>query len=136
MRTYEAVFILDSRKIEDDGDAFARGVAKHAKSLGGLVKQRISLGRRQFARPIRKLKAGVYWDFVIDLDPAQVAPFKEHYRLNEEVLRVEFLDYDESSQLSPAELTRRPQREYRGRDDGDFRDRSDRGGYEDRSDRY
>lgn len=119
MRTYEAVFILDSRKLEDDGDAFARGVAKYAKSLGGQVKQRISMGRRQFASPIRKLRAGVYWDFVIELDPGQVAPFKERYRLNERVLRVGVFDYDEASQLSPAELAKRPQR--------DFRDRPDRG---------
>ncbi|MBT3378931.1 MAG: 30S ribosomal protein S6 [Lentisphaerae bacterium] len=135
MRTYEAVFILDSRKLEDDGDAFARGIAKHAKSLGGQVKQRISMGRRQFASPIRKLKAGVYWDFVLDLDPAQVAPFKEHYRLNERVLRVEVLDYDEASQLSPAELSRAPRREYRDQGRGD-RDRSDRGGRSERSERY
>jgi len=137
------VFILDSRKLEDDGDAFARGVAKHVKSLDGEVKQRISMGRRQFSRPIRKLKAGVYWDFVIDLDPAQVDLFKAQYRLNERVLRVDVMEYDASSQLSPADLSRAPRRDFRDRPgrgdhDGDQdRDQDrDRGDRPERSRRY
>ena len=69
MKTYEAIFILDDKKFDDHGDSFSRKVGEHIRSLGGKVKETNSLGRRQFARRIKKKSAGQYWDFVFDLDP-------------------------------------------------------------------
>ncbi len=95
MRTYEAVFILDNRKLEDDGEAFSREIAEHIKTLGGTVQKRISLGRKQFARPIGKHKAGVYWDYVLDLAPESVAAFQDNYKFNNTVLRLVVFLYEE-----------------------------------------
>ena len=94
MRTYEAVFILDNKKVEDGGEAFSKDIEQRVRDLGGKVVKADSLGRKQFARPIGKIRAGLYWDFLIDLDPAQVDTLKEGYRLNSTVLRLQVFTYE------------------------------------------
>ncbi len=111
MRTYEAVFILDERKIEDKGDTFARAVAGHIKDLRGKVRERRSLGRRQLAYKINKRSSGVYWDFVFDLDPARLGAFEDKYRLNETVLRLVVFLYEPP----PAGYQPRPVRRHEAR---------------------
>ena len=101
MSTYEIVFILNSKKIEDGGETFARDVAKHVKSLGGRLQQRTSLGRKQFARPIGKHRAGVYWDFVVDLGPDTLVAFREKYALNPAVLRLQMMHHQEHAPIEP-----------------------------------
>ncbi len=95
MKSYEAVFILDERKLEDGESAFIEAVTAQIQSLGGSVKAKKSLGRRPFARMIKKQKAGTYWDFVFDLSPDQVYTFKDKYRLNSAVLRLVVFNYEE-----------------------------------------
>ncbi len=93
MRTYDVVFILDEKKVEDSGEKFANDVLAQVKSLGGEVKEKIMMGRRQFARPIGKNNSGIYWEFVTDLDPSKVAALIEKYSLNATVLRMACFDY-------------------------------------------
>lgn len=88
MKKYEAVFILDMRKAEDDGKAFAAQFEEKIKSWGGTVNQSLFMGRKPFAREIKKRKTGVYCDFFFELDPAKEALIREEYRLDERVLRV------------------------------------------------
>ena len=97
MRTYEAVFILDPKKVEDGGEAFAKAAGELVVALGGKVQRCVSLGRRQFARPIGKHKAGIYWDLAVDLSAASVATLKDRYRLNSTVLRLEVFLFAEGS---------------------------------------
>ena len=94
MKTYEAVFILDDKKLDDHGDSFARQVGDHIRDLGGKVKEKGSLGRKQFARRIKKRSAGQYWDFVFDLDPDKVVTFEDKYRLDDAVLRLVVFIYE------------------------------------------
>ncbi len=105
MKAYEAVFILNGKHADDNGDAIAAEISKHIQELGGQVKEEKSLGRRQFARPIGKHRAGVYWDFVFELKPADVAPFKGKYRLDERVLRVMVIDYVEPPKYQQQSLS-------------------------------
>ena len=95
MKTYEAVFILDPKKVEDGGEAFAKAASELVESLGGKVQRCVSLGRRQFARPIGKHKAGIYWDLAADLAAESVAAIKDRYRLNSTVLRLEIFLFEE-----------------------------------------
>lgn len=88
MNTYQAVFILDDKKVDDGGDAFANDVVSYIKELGGQFKEKNSLGRKQFARRIKNRSAGHYWEFVFDLDPTKVETFEDRYRLNNTVLRL------------------------------------------------
>jgi small subunit ribosomal protein S6 len=94
LKAYEAVFILDERRFEDGGEAFAERFCELVGQLGGAVKQRNPMGRRQFARPIRKLRAGIYWDFILDMPAENVAELKERYRLDENVLRLVVMIYE------------------------------------------
>ena len=54
MKKYEAVFILDMRKVEDEGKAFSEEFAQMIQSWGGSVVESNAMGRKQFAREIRK----------------------------------------------------------------------------------
>lgn len=97
MRKYEAVFILNEKKVEGGSEAFADQVENLIKELGGNVSEKDNMGRRQFARPIGKQKAGFYWDFVFHLEAAKVEKLKDKYRLNEGVLRLAVFNFEEPS---------------------------------------
>ena len=94
MKKYEAVFILDMRKVEDEGKAFSEEFAKNIQGWGGKVVESIPMGRKQFAREIRKRKAGVYWDYVFELDPLKAGEVREKYRLDERVVRILTINYE------------------------------------------
>lgn len=117
MRTYEAVFVLDPKKVEDGGEALMKDAGEQIAALGGALQRAVSMGRRQFARPIGKHKAGIYWDLVLDLPAEGVAALKDRYRLNSAVLRLEVFLFEEGS--DPARMTS-PPRGDRDRDFGTF----------------
>ena len=77
LKKYEAVFILDMRKVEDEGKAFSEEFAKNIQGWGGNVVESIAMGRKQFAREIEKRKAGIYWNYIIELDPLKVKEIRE-----------------------------------------------------------
>lgn len=99
MKKYEAVFILDMRKVEDDGKAFSEEFAKMIGEMGGQVSDTVLMGRRQFAREINKRKAGVYVDFLFAVDPAQETTIREAYRLDERVLRILIVNDERPEQV-------------------------------------
>lgn len=104
MKAYEAVFILDERKFDDGGEAFANQFVSFVDELGGTLKQRNPMGRRQFARPIKKLRSGIYWDFVFDLSPEKVVVMKGRFRLDDSVLRLVVFDYVAPPKSRPVEF--------------------------------
>lgn len=87
MKKYEAVYILDIRKVDDEGEAFSKEFAELVESLGGKMESATALGRKQFTYDINKRKAGIYWDFMFELDPLKIADIKNKYKLNDKVLR-------------------------------------------------
>lgn len=94
MKKYEAVFILDIRKADDEGAAFVKEFSEFLKTLGGGEVETTPMGRKQFTYPINKRRAGLYFDFVFELEAAGVKAIKEKYRLDERVLRNMILVYD------------------------------------------
>ncbi len=107
MKKYEAIFILDLRKVEDDGKAFSEEFDKLIQSWGGNIVESICMGRKQFAREIKKRKAGVYLNFVFELDAEKETQIREYFRLDERVLRIMTIVFDRPdnvrSTLSPVE---------------------------------
>ena len=87
MKKYEAVFILDIRKTDDEGAAFCRGFEELIKSLGGELEKTVPMGRKQFTYEIDRRKAGLYIDFFFELDPLKVIEIKDKYKLDPRVLR-------------------------------------------------
>ena len=99
MKKYEAVFILDMRKVEDEGKAFSEEFEKLIKSWGGNMVENVSMGRKQFAREIKKRKAGLYWNFVFEMEPAREKDIRDQYRLDERVLRQMVIVFDRPDQV-------------------------------------
>ena len=94
MKKYEAVFILDIRKADDEGNAFAKEFGELIGSLGGTLESVTPMGRRQFTYEIDKRRAGLYFDFVFELAAAKVKDIKEKYKLDQRVLRNMIIIYD------------------------------------------
>ena len=94
MKKYEAVFILDIRKADDEGAAFCREFGELIASLGGKLESTVPMGRRQFTYEINKRRAGLYFDFVFELEEARVRDIKDKYRLDARVLRNLILIFD------------------------------------------
>ena len=99
MKKYEAVFILDMRKVEDEGQAFSEEFEKNVQSWGGVMVENVSMGRKQFAREIKKRKAGIYWNFVFELEPAKETEIREFYKLDERVIRLMIINFDRPDQV-------------------------------------
>ena len=87
MKKYEAVFILDIRKAEDDGLAFSNEFAELIGKLSGKMVTTEAMGRLQFSYEIKKRKAGIYFDFVFEAPEAAIIDIKNRYHLDERVLR-------------------------------------------------
>ena len=99
MKKYEAIFILDMRKVEDDGKAFAEEFGKMIQNWGGVVNETNMMGRKQFAREIKKRKAGVYLNFVFELDAEKETQIREQFRLDERVLRIMIILFDRPAEV-------------------------------------
>ena len=95
MRKYEAVFILDPRKVEGNGEAFSASIEETLKANGGTLERVKCLDKKVFAYPIKKQKAGIYWDYVVTMGPDAVAKLKDFYRLNQTVLRLAIFLYED-----------------------------------------
>ena len=94
MKTYETVIILDDHRIQDEGKTFVEEFSSKISRAGGAIIRVTSLGRKQFARQMKKRKTGFYWDFVINLDEKEAKKLPEYYSLDERVLRLQTFVYD------------------------------------------
>ncbi len=94
MKKYEAIFILDIRKVEDEGESFGKELAALIEEQGGTVEKATALGRNQFAYEIKKRKAGIYWNFIFSIDADKITAVKNKFRLDERVLRNMIINYD------------------------------------------
>ncbi len=94
MNKYEAVFILDIKKIEDDGTAYTKELSELIVELGGKVVESVNMGRKTFAREIKRQKAGQYWNYIFEVAPDKVEEIRNKYRLDPRVIRMFTIIYD------------------------------------------
>ena len=97
MTTYEGLFVFpeqlqDQEIVEACGTVVADLERCGAKLLGSR-----KLGRRAFARPVRKMRAGVYVRIVFEMDGQAVAALRQRLRLNETLVRAQITVGDEQS---------------------------------------
>ena len=93
MKKYEVILILNDQKVEN-AESFAASFAETVAKLGGKIENSKVMGRRTFARPIGKKNAGTYVNLEIQLDTDKVEELKDHYRLDNQVLRLEIYVFD------------------------------------------
>ena len=93
LKDYECLFILESGNFEDAGKSFIEDLDPVIKELGGEIKETKDMGHRQFAHPIRKSNSGLYWVVIASIDSGKIGEFKEKFKLNSSVLRLEIFNF-------------------------------------------
>ena len=95
MKTYDALYIFVGIAKDDVLDANLEKALAEVTRLGGNVVAKETLGRRPFARPMKKRENGVYVKVRFELDPLKVDELVNRYHLVEEVFRVQILAVDD-----------------------------------------
>ncbi len=94
MKKYEAVFILDVRQVDDEGKAFTKELTELLESWGGTMEEAVVMGRKQFARELKKRKAGLYLNYIFTLDVTKVKEISTQFKHDVRVLRDMTIVYD------------------------------------------
>ena len=95
MKKYDALYIFVNAAREDAVEPLLEKVSGDITRLGGNVLGSELLGKKTFARVMKKKDAGVYVRGRFELDPAKVAELRARYALSEDVFRVQVLLVDD-----------------------------------------
>ena len=95
MKKYDGLYIFAGQAKDDVLDGQITKAVAEVTRLGGNILAQEVLGKRTFARPMRKRENGVYVQVRFELDPANVRELVNRYRLVEEVFRVQILAVDD-----------------------------------------
>jgi ribosomal protein S6 len=95
LKKYETVIILDDRNINDDGSEFLTEIEKFLKeAFNGKIEKTENMGKKTFAREMKKRKTGIYLDIIHEMSPENVSELREKFRLDNRVLRLQTFTYD------------------------------------------
>jgi small subunit ribosomal protein S6 len=95
MKKYDALYIFVGVSKDDVLEANLEKALSEVTRLGGNIIAKDSLGKRAFARPMKKRDNGVYVKVRFELDPLKIKELVARYHLVEEVFRVQFLAVDD-----------------------------------------
>ena len=102
MKKYDALYIFVGVAKDDVLEANLAKALAEVTRLGGVVVAQDSLGKRTFARSMKKRDSGVYVKVRLEIDPQKLKELVARYRLVEEVFRVQFLAVDERREAAQA----------------------------------
>jgi len=91
LKAYDAIFILPAHLDSDGVAAAMQRVRDEIGKLGGQTQEPEGMGKKAFARPMKKQDAGHYVKLRFNLDPEKVAPLRGRIKLIEDVFRVQIL---------------------------------------------
>ncbi len=91
MRTYEALIIFADTVKEDHVNDALSSFQAEVERQGGTVQDRIALGRRSFARPLKKRDSGQYGKVCFSLAPEHVAALKQRCKFVADLFRVQIV---------------------------------------------
>lgn len=91
MKKYEVMYIFPESLKDDTLESTLQAVLEDVKRAGGEVKDVKPLGKRAFARTMKKQEAGHFVQATVLLDPGQVSALQARYRLNENLFRVQIV---------------------------------------------
>jgi ribosomal protein S6 len=89
---YEGLFIFPETLDEAQLDQSIEAVKVELEKLGGSLETSTRLGKRPFARPLRKKKAGIYVVIMFRLDGGQIDALKHRLKLTTNVFRAQFME--------------------------------------------
>ena len=93
---YEGFFIFPELLDEEQLDQAIDAVKVELEKLGGSLESSTRLGKRNFARPMKKKNAGIYVIIMFRLDGEQIDALKKRLKLVTNVFRSQFIKKDES----------------------------------------
>ena len=105
MNKYDGLYIFAGSAKDDSLDKSVEKMGAEITRLGGAVLETEILGKRAFARPMRKHENGVYVRIRFNLDPLQVTPLLHRYHLIEDLFRVQILAVNERVEEKIAKQT-------------------------------
>jgi small subunit ribosomal protein S6 len=97
MNKYEAMIIFPESLKEEALDGALERVVAEIEKIGGAVEAKTRLGRRVFARPLKKHTAGQYMVLTFRLEGGKIAALQARLKLNEEIFRVQIVRVPEAA---------------------------------------
>ncbi len=92
---YEGLFIFPETLNEEELDQSIDSVKLELEKLDGSLESSTRLGRRSFARPMHKKKAGIYVVMIFRLAGNQIDALKHRLKLVTNVFRAQFTKKNE-----------------------------------------
>ncbi|MGE4488658.1 MAG: 30S ribosomal protein S6 [Kiritimatiellales bacterium] len=93
---YEGLFIFPEMLEDEQLDQAIDAVKTEIEKLGGSLESSTRLGKRSFARPMRKKKAGIYVVIMFRLGGGQIDALKHRLKLATNVFRAQFMKKEET----------------------------------------
>lgn len=94
LRKYDGLFILPAKLSDDGAEKAMETVKETVAKLGGTAHDTNILGKRHFARPLKKQETGYYVKMQMDIEPESIDALLARLKLNENVFRVQILRAD------------------------------------------
>lgn len=95
MNTYEGLFIFPETLDEEGLDQSVARVKEELEKLGGTMESAARMGKKTFARPLKKQKAGHYVVVMFKLEGEKIDAFKARLKLSTNVFRHQFVEAGE-----------------------------------------
>ncbi|VGO15321.1 30S ribosomal protein S6 [Pontiella desulfatans] len=92
---YEGLFIFPEVLDEEGLDQAITRVKEELEKLGGSIESTTRMGKKTFARPLKKQKAGLYVVAMFNIDGTKLDAFKARLKLATNVFRHQFVQASE-----------------------------------------
>jgi small subunit ribosomal protein S6 len=90
------LFIFPETLDEENLDQSIARVKEELEKLGGTLESTTRMGKKNFSRPLKKQKAGLYVVLMFKLDGTEIDAFKARLKLSTNVFRHQFVVADET----------------------------------------
>lgn len=97
---YEGLFIFPEVLDEEGLDQSIGGVKLELEKLGGSIESTTRMGKKNFARTLKKQKAGNYVMLMFKLDGTKIDAFKARLKLATDVFRAQFVLAEEGTTVA------------------------------------
>lgn len=89
---YEGLFIFPEVLDEEGLDQAIDRVKEELEKLGGAIESTTRMGKKVFARPLKKQKAGLYVVMMFNIEGTKLDAFKARLKLSTNVFRHQFVE--------------------------------------------
>lgn len=92
MKTYDGMLVFPATLAEDALAAAVEKVKGEITRANGTIAEATILGRRNYARPMKKQEAGSYVRIRFDLEPGAMAGLLARLKMNENLFRQQIVE--------------------------------------------